>query len=197
MNRREILKHSTLILGYAVTGGTLAGLIGGCKADPKLDWTPQFFTADQAQTLAEICERILPKTDTPGAKDLLVDRFIDAMIHGYFSAEDQEMMRQGMADFEADCQTSHGAVFVKLKPEQQDEILTKWDKAAPPLPPTVWGGSLGIGEKPVFYRKLKELCLLGYFSSEKIGEEVLNYDPIPGQQIGCMPLAEVGKAWSL
>lgn len=32
MDRREVLKTSTMLLGYALTAGTAAALIGGCKA---------------------------------------------------------------------------------------------------------------------------------------------------------------------
>ncbi|MEM8909460.1 MAG: gluconate 2-dehydrogenase subunit 3 family protein [Bacteroidota bacterium] len=48
-----------------------------------------------------------------------------------------------------------------------------------------------------FYRTLKELTLLGYFASEEVGENILKYDPIPGSYSGCVPLADIGIAWSL
>ncbi len=71
------------------------------------------------------------------------------------------------------------------------------------LPQTETPGGLDVktdGEQePVgFYRQLKSMALWGYFSSEEIGMKHLNYDPIPGEYRGCIPLDEVGgKNWSL
>lgn len=49
-----------------------------------------------------------------------------------------------------------------------------------------------------FLISVRRYTLLGYFTSERVGEEVLNYDPIPGQQLGCIPIEDVpnGRAWS-
>lgn len=47
---------------------------------------------------------------------------------------------------------------------------------------------------------LRYMTMESYYSSEYIGEEVLNYDEVPGQFIGVMPLSELPKpgiAWSL
>jgi gluconate 2-dehydrogenase gamma chain len=69
MNRREALKQTTLILGYAVSAPVAAAMLNGCKAKPQLNYKPVFFDEEQAALLAEIAETILPKTSTPGAKD--------------------------------------------------------------------------------------------------------------------------------
>ena len=62
--------------------------------------------------------------------------------------------------------------------------------------PTVCGGNTREQEPLSFYRKLKGLILLGYYSSEDIGKNVFNYDPVPGKQLGCIPLADVGNSWT-
>ena len=61
----------------------------------------------------------------------------------------------------------------------------------------VWGTTVGNPEPVTFYRSLKSTALWGYFTSQEIGENVLNYDPIPGGYNGCIPLSEVGNKWSL
>jgi hypothetical protein len=44
----------------------------------------------------------------------------------------------------------------------------------------------------------RDYTIFGYYSSEKVGKEVLNYDPIPGGFDPCVPLDELGgKSWSL
>jgi hypothetical protein len=43
------------------------------------------------------------------------------------------------------------------------------------------------------------MSIWAYKTSQKIGEEVLAYDPIPGKLQGCISLEEAtgGKVWSL
>ena len=48
-----------------------------------------------------------------------------------------------------------------------------------------------------FLLTIRNLSLIGYFSSEKIGKEVLSFDPIPGPYKPCIPVSEVGNAWSI
>jgi hypothetical protein len=52
-------------------------------------------------------------------------------------------------------------------------------------------------KEKTFFHQIRELTLVGYFTSEPIGKEVLHYDPIPGRFQGCIPLSEVGnKSWT-
>jgi hypothetical protein len=44
--------------------------------------------------------------------------------------------------------------------------------------------------------ELKELTLLGFFTSEPGATEVLQYNQVPGPYKGCVPLTEVGKQWA-
>ena len=62
------------------------------------------------------------------------------------------------------------------------------DKEAAKFPPNLWGIVLDPKPAPItFFRRMKSLTLMGYFTSEKIAKEVLVYDPVPGTYIGCMP----------
>ena len=50
-----------------------------------------------------------------------------------------------------------------------------------------------------FVNQLRSLTVNAFKTNEFIGEEVLAYAPIPGEQKGCVDLMEAtgGKAWSL
>lgn len=48
-----------------------------------------------------------------------------------------------------------------------------------------------------FLLNIRNLSLLGYFTSEKVGREVLNFDPIPGRYEPCVPISEIGNAWTI
>ena len=190
MNRREYIKNTALILGYAVSAGALSNAFIACKSEReiKLDWQPTFLTKPQAQTLAEITETILPKTSTPGAKDIGVTQYIDKVLKDLLSEEEQKDFVKGLESLEDICHSNYGRYFEECTQEQREQLLLKMDRDAAKFPPTMWG--IVLVEKPdpiTFYRRLKALTLTAYFTSEKIGKEVLSYDPIPGTYIGCMP----------
>ncbi|MFB3104238.1 MAG: gluconate 2-dehydrogenase subunit 3 family protein, partial [Pseudomonadales bacterium] len=48
-----------------------------------------------------------------------------------------------------------------------------------------------------FLLSVRQNTLFGYFTSEKVGKEVLNYDPIPDRYDGCVPLADIGNGWTV
>jgi hypothetical protein len=196
MNRRDILKSSALFLGYAVSTSALSETFMACSQEAKLDWKPAFLSNDQAASIAEITETILPKTKTPGAKELGVPQFIDKMLKDLLSAEEQKDFLAGLEKLEADCKKAYGKSFVKCTPQQRQEFLTKLDVEAEKLPPSVWGIRLAPPSPTPFFRRVKELTLLGYFTSQKIGKEVLDFDPMPGGYVACMPLTAGMNAWN-
>ena len=196
MNRRDILKSSALFLGYAVSTAALSETFMACSKEAQLDWKPTFLSNSQAASMAEITETILPKTKTPGAKELGVPQFIDKMLKDLLSAEEQKDFLAGLEKLEEDCDKAYGKSFVECTPQQRQEFLTKLDTEAEKLPPSVWGIRLAPPSPTPFFRRVKELTLLGYFTSQKIGKEVLSFDPMPGGYIACMPLAAGMNAWN-
>ena len=196
MNRREILKSGTLFFGYAVSTAALSELFVSCSADKKLDWQPTFLDNHQANVISEMTERILPKTKTPGAKELGVDKFIDKMLKDLLSPAEQKDFVKGLEVFEETFEKENNKKFLEATPQQQEDFLRKMDKEAAKLPATIWGIALTKPTPVPFFRRVKELTLLGYFTSEKIGKNVLSFDPTPGGFIACMPLSQVGNAWN-
>ena len=211
MNRRDAIKQTALLTGYALSASTITAVLQGCKADPSDDWMPAFMTKDESVLLAELTDLILPATETPGAKDVFVHRFIDRLANETFSEVRKQHFRDGLAAMDATANEKFGAAFVKCSKDQQMELLQQADEAAyatitantKPQDPTKYSTQRAspIREetevKDHFFTTLKGLTVLGYFTSEKIGEEVLSYDPIPGEYKGCIPLSDVGNSWSL
>ncbi|MVM41465.1 gluconate 2-dehydrogenase subunit 3 family protein [Spirosoma sp. HMF3257] len=196
MQRRDVLKHTALFFGYAVSVSALSETFVACSKEANLSWQPEFLTTNQANTVAEITETILPKTKTPGAKELGVPQFVDKMLKDLLSEDEQKDFLAGLDTFEKACKEANGKSFVDCTPEQRTDFLLKQDKEAAKLPPSVWGIRLAAPGPTAFFRRLKELTLLGYYTSEKVGKTLLGYDPLPGHYIACMPLAQVGKAWN-
>ena len=199
MNRRELLEKSALMLGYAITGPSLVGILNGCKAKPGLTYKPEFFNEDQARLVSELAEILIPKTNTPGAKDAGVPAFIDSMVKEVYPLNKKEGFLKGLAGFDAEASKAYGDVFALCKPEDQIAIVKKAHEDAlagkKDTGPGGWWRSDGSKGKP-FIIEMKELTLLGFFTSQPGATEVLQYEPVPGPFKGCVPLKEVGKTWA-
>jgi len=199
MNRREAIQRTAMVLGYAISAPALAGVLHGCKATPELTYVPVFFTEDQALTLSELAEIIIPKTATPGAKEVGVPAFIDSMLKEVYKKEEQDKFLNGLTEFEEDAQKTYGSSFGECKVEERVAHFKKHHDAAIASMgtggPTGWWNTAGGADKP-FVLKVKELTLLGFFTSEPGATQVLQYNAVPGPFKGCVPLTEVGKAWA-
>jgi hypothetical protein len=197
MDRREAIKRTALLTGYALSASAIQGVLWGCRPEqksPLTDWKPQFLTNKQGVLAAEMAERILPRTSTPGAQDVFVHEFIDLMVKNCFKPEEKKMFLDGLDEIERECQNANGKPFAKCNPEQQLELLNRIDVDARR---SVEGKNIQNSNELPFFLRFKELAILGYFTSEEIGTNVLNYDPIPQKYEGCIPLEEVGRLWAL
>jgi hypothetical protein len=189
MNRRDAIKNASILLGGVLSASAISGVMAGCKAEPKLNWTPAYFSADEAGALEALVERIIPKTDTPGARDAGVHNFIDQMMAEFFQEKEKSDFKAGLAKLDADAKAANGKTFAALTPEQQDALLTKYDAEA-------YDASRKPDDPPHFFRTAKELTVLGFCTSEVGATEFLKYDPSPGAYKGCIPYSEVGAAWA-
>jgi len=198
LTRREVLKRASVALGYAVTGSSAAAVLSGCQIDPSAAWSPRLLSAQQVITVRSMADHLLPATTTPSASEVFVERFIDQVLRDFTPEADQQTFLTGLTAFETTCQTQFGRSFTALSSEERDQIFQRYEADSPSLAPNVWGGQITDEvEPPSFYRMFKQMALTGYFASERIGEEFLAYDPIPGPFEGCIPLSRVGKVWSL
>jgi gluconate 2-dehydrogenase gamma chain len=192
IDRREALRKTALLMGAAVSASALTGILQGCKTTPELAYTPQFFTEDQARIISEVVEIIIPKTDTPGAKDVGVPGFVDLMLKDCYNKEDQDRFLAGLTSFDEEAKKAYGDSFIYCKPEQQVELVTKVHAAA------LAESKTNKEAKQPFILMAKELTLLGFFTSEPGATQVLQYIAVPGSYKGCIPLAEAGngKTWA-
>lgn len=197
MNRRTYLQQLSLALGMTISAGTLSEIMLACKTSPKAQWKPTVLSEEEAFLVEEICETILPRTKTPGARDIGVTQFIDASLKTMFNETDRQQFLKDLGVFNDTCRTKYNTDFQSLDPSKRIEYLTALDKESAPFPISMWGIMLDPTPAPItFFRKLKSLCLSAYFTSEKIGKEVLSYLPIPGEYEGCFDLKAGQKAWA-
>ncbi|MBK6457353.1 MAG: gluconate 2-dehydrogenase subunit 3 family protein [Gemmatimonadetes bacterium] len=196
MDRREAIRRvSAMLGGAAFIGGT--SLLAACSKEPaaKGDTAvaaaapapmPEppltMFTAEEVAYLDEIAETILPATSTPGAKDAKTGRFIGVMVQDCYTKEDQAIFKAGMTTLNDACTKAHGHGFMQASPEERLSLLTQLDKDAKAYQ------DKKKGDQPNHYfRMIKELTLLGFFTSEVGMTKVLRYQETPGRFDPCEP----------
>ncbi len=191
MNRREALKQLAILTGGALSFSTVSGFLGGCSAGSKEDFTPQTLSASQNKLVVELTERIIPATDTPGAKAAKVNQFIDHMLTNWNTKEEKEFFLSGLEYVDTLSNGKYSQNFVDLSKEQKISVMEVLENEALELPDPKPDSDI----KP-FFSMLKEFTIVGYYTSEIGASEELNSDLIPGYYNACMPYSEVGRAWS-
>ncbi len=179
INRRKALERTSLLVGGILNASVWTGVLSGCKANTEEGWQPKFLTNKEVITVANYSDIIVPKTDTPGASECLVHRFIDEMLFGYLEPNEQGVFREGLKsliynDFDTLKSNEKTNIVQQLAKEQTDDPSSS------------------------FFYLMKSMILLGYFTSEMGSQQALNYDPIPGEYEGCIPIDKYGgKTWAL
>jgi len=191
MNRRDALSRVALLLGGTVIGGEL--FLSGCtSADKKIGQSVDF-TADDLAYLDEIAETIIPATDTPGAKDAKVGQFMGVMVKDCYKPNEQKVFLEGMNKLnEASKKKFSGNGFMKITPEQRKELLNELDKEQ-----KAYAKDKKKEDDPHYFTLMKQLTLLGYFTSEPGATKALRYVPVPGRFEACIPYKKGDKAWAL
>lgn len=188
MNRRDALNQVALLLGGSVVGGV--AFLGGCRSGGEKA-AGLVFTPQQISFLDEVAETILPATDTPGAKAARVGEFMKVMVTDCYEEKDQQIFMAGIPTIDEACRKAHGKGFMEATPAQRTSLLTtlheEWkayNKTKKPEDPNHYFGLM------------KQLTLLGYFTSELGATQALRYVAIPGRYEGCIPYKKGDRAWA-
>jgi gluconate 2-dehydrogenase gamma chain len=192
MNRRDALKRTAMIMGGALSAPAIIGVLKGCTAKPTIDWKPEFFSNDEGIMISDIAEIIIPKTDTPGAKEAGVPGFIDQMLKDVYSKEEQKTFMDGLKAFDERSKKDMGDSFNKLDQEEKTSFVKKVHQEA------IEGNRAKPAPQRPFIMMVKELTMLGFFTSKPGATQVLQYVPVPGAYKGCIPLSEAGngRTWA-
>lgn len=211
MDRRELLKMVALLTGGAVIGGDL--FLSGCKTGAK---TEAGFTASNIALLDEVAETIIPAGKTPGAKAAKVGEFMKIMVNDCYTEKQQTAFTKGINDLEEACKKANSKSFMDCTPEQRHDFLVGLEKEA-----KAYNAKRDEEEKPLkeaneqnnstiswkdqktfesgpshYYSMMKQLTLLGFFTSKTGMTETLRHIPVPGRYDGNVPYVKGDKAWA-
>ena len=207
MTRRDLLQHVSALLGGVtlIGGDSLAAFTfdEAVRLQAMSQGIGTFSAADIA-LLDEIAETILPETSTPGAKAARTGAFIALMVTDTYTDRQQDVFAIGLRQINEASTRAHGVTFMDATPAQRLALAQQLDREqkdamdarqAPPVnraPIT----RIVTDEPAHYFRMLKELTLLGFFTSEIGMTRALRYIENPGRFDPCAPYAPGDRAWA-
>lgn len=189
MDRREALRQVALLTGAAISMPFAAAILQGCESEAgsAVGEGLKYLTQKQFDVFNEVAERIMPKTDTPGAKDAGVTNFIDKMLGEYYPAEDSKKYAAAIDAFDKACEAANGKSFTEMTDDDRDAYLKTVENQA------YKDVEAGKDTKEIFWFTAKQGTLMAFFLSEAGSTKVLQHVAIPGPYQGCVPLSEAGR----
>jgi hypothetical protein len=189
--RRDAIKRvAALFGGAAIIGQT--GLLAGCATNGgNAQSMDQLFMASDLQLLDEIADTVLPDTSTPGAKAAGVGPFMIVMVTDTYTADEQTTFTSGLAQVDAESMSEFGVNFLAATAAQQTRLLERLDREQFEYMQTRSGS-----EPTHYFRMMKQLTLLGYFTSEIGCTQAQRYREAPGRFEPCVPYSPGDRAWA-
>ena len=173
VDRRQVLKQFAFVAaGFSIIPSCMQDRSKSALLLKKINITPSNETM-----LSELCETILPKTNTPGAKEIDAHLFVLKMVDDCRTKEEQTTFIKGMAEFKQFCKSSFGDEFVDCKDEIRkkivEELLAKKEEKT---------------DLMSFFSTVKSLVLQSYTSSKFYLTNIQVYELIPGRYHGCVSI---------
>ena len=163
---------------YTSFPAILSEFISSCKAKDK-ELRAGFFSEEEFHLIGQIADTLLPATSTPGALQAQVPYFIDLVVKNCINNNDQQLIRKGLKQLDEQYQGK----FSSLSSAEKLISLKKIDEAA-----------FEDGADKTWFRIIKRLTLIGYFTSQEGMTRALNYVKVPGDYKACIPYKEGEKA---
>lgn len=195
IDRRDALRRvGALLGGAALIGGS--SLVTACqRADTQAREAAAAgvgtFSPTDVAYLDEIAETILPATSTPGAKAAKTGAFMALMVTDSYDEKERGIFREGMKALDAACQTAHGHGFMAASSAERTATLEGLDKEQ-----KEYHDKKAKDDPSHYFRMMKQLSLLGFFTSEVGMTQALRYREAPGRFDPCVPYTKGEKSWA-
>jgi hypothetical protein len=185
MDRRELMQMIAAVTGCALVAND--ELWASAEAQ-----SPLPYSGVEVDLLDEVAETILPRTDTPGARDAAVGQFIARYSAACYPPEKIALLQAGLRDIEAQMRSLHGTGFRQASQQAKESLLVDIDRQAKAQA----AGAAANGGPPHYFTLIKQLTLLGFFTSEPGETRVARYRPVPGKYRGCIPYLKGQAFWA-
>lgn len=197
MNRRQFLQCAAIIsanaslvpASWSLTGEQQTYLASQASY---INQAGKFFTEQQRATVAAITDLIIPATQTPGALQAGVPRFIELMLQDWFNEKERAIFMAGLIRL----LPPGDIAFVELTNAEQLQQLQQLEEQAQNSTWYEVGNVLRVwDESAPFICQIKELTVLGFFLSEVGATDVLRRNPM-GAFKGDIALAKNQSAYA-
>ena len=187
MNRRDAIRSVAVMLGGTFSAPTLLAMeYRENKIPVTLSFADFIVTENQKQIIAEVSELIIPRTATPGAKDAGVPDFVEMMIRDCYRKPEHISFLAGLQDLEKRNFLSQNGTerveTLKLVEKESAELMKAYQVQQTKMGDNDDREQMKDQMKGLpYWRLMKELTLLGYFTSEAGLKASFDYAPIPGK----------------
>jgi len=136
------------------------------------NWKPLFLDEHQNETLVILSDLMIPATDTPGAKEALVNRYIDLVLAAE-TPETQRAFLNSLSYLDGESIRRYKTAFRYLARQDQDDLLHSF---AYSRSGSTWTGDTAPSDPGhVHFEALKGRISMAYYSSQ-IGSKELGWD---------------------
>ena len=186
MNRREVLRRATYLLGGAITFSSF----GACEMLNQVFVSDIESIASKESLIAEIADTLIPDNNgVPGAKAAGLGPFIVLMMKDCYTADVQKQFADGLVKVDEVSKSKYNKLFISLTLKEREEIFKLFKAEAQ--------AQITAKESPSqFFPLIYELTCLGYYTSEIGATKALRYVHVPGRYDACIPLQPGQKAWA-
>ena len=183
MNRRDAIKSFALMMGGAMVGANV--IFTGCTPEDQIVGLE--FSPEQIAFLDEIGEAIIPTTDTPGAKAVGIGEFMVMMVKDTYNGDEQAAFISGLNALKKDFKAANIKNYMDASLEERTAFLNEMHKKA----------SSSEDREPRVIGMLKDLTILGYFTSEIGATQQLRFVEVPGRFDACIEYKKGDKVFAL
>ena len=202
MNRREFLECAAILVSGV--GASQLGFALSREQEVYLATAPDYISGEldylteaERKIIAAMAEVVIPRTETPGAIDAGVPRFIELMARDWLTDEERAIFEEGLAEMATRIPEEYGQPFDQLPEKQQLAIMEQLEDDASD---SEWYSFANVQRQFIsdapFICQIKELTIFGFFTSEVGSTQVLRHNPMPMRFDGDYPLSADDSTWS-
>ena len=168
MNRRDLLKKGVYGLAGVTLSSALISSLQSCTSIEK--YSPLYFSKTEFSLLSNIVDFLIPKTETPGGLEMKVPQFIDIIISETYNKESKNNFSNKLKVLIEDFKSNNIDLsnYKSMKSKFVNDFNNKTHQE--------------------IYNQIRDLTVWGFKTSKEIALNVLNYNPIPGYQLGCVDI---------
>ncbi|WP_437723827.1 gluconate 2-dehydrogenase subunit 3 family protein [Sorangium sp. So ce861] len=203
--RLVVSRRRWILAASAVLGGSVAVALAGRSTlsqpspaasapppPPAPARVPRFqaklFSLEQALLVEDLAEHIIPETDSPGALSAGVPAYIEDIVLEVYDEPERRAFLQALDATGAEARAAYGRAFHECRADEREALVARGLEGCAP--------SFDTGEPWCFFQAFRALCIEGFCQSSLGATRALQYESVPGEYRGCVPLAEIGRAWA-